>query len=59
MKKFIFASAIALMMTVVSCETKNAETTVATENDSTLVVVDSTSVNTNVADSVLVDSVAE
>ena len=60
MKKFIFASAIALMMTVASCGTKDAETEVVPSVDSTDVVVDSVAVaDTVCVDSVLIDSVAE
>lgn len=66
MKKFIFAGAIALMMTVASCGTKDAETNEATDKDSTTVGVDTatgtdsvTNVDTVVVDGVPADSVAE
>lgn len=60
MKKFIFAGAIALMMAVASCGTKNTETETTTNGDTTVVETDSVAgVDTVDGDSVLVDSVAE
>lgn len=60
MKKFIFAGAIALMMTVASCGTKESETEKTTNDVSTTTNTDSvTDENAEDANCELVDSVSE